>query len=292
MTAKDKEVDELGVCHLCYPKTKSRASSGSTIPFSSPVKSRCDSKAAQIAKDFNPNHPYKVNELQDKVSAIKKFLLEDLQRAQDEHKKKVREATGDSEQERIICNLERKILTVQHAIKKERDIIVGLEPTVQENLDIVAHLKRDVFAKCKRADISPAAWNAFNQAKQNLVYCHASQVEAYKNKDSNSEKLIEAQRELIKLGRLACPTCADLVNARAHLFKEGEEEFDEDFDAQLNAIEKQYAGSLSKQGGAGGASSSSLSVKNFGAGGASSQEQTCQGCAEGCDECEAGASAP
>ena len=62
--------------------------------------------------------------------------------------------------------------------------------------------------------------------------------------------------------------------------------------AQLNAIEKQYAGSLSKQGGAGGASSSSLSVKNFGAGGASSQEQTCQGCAEGCDECEAGASAP
>ena len=103
---------------------------------------------------------------------------------------------------------------------------------MSENLEIISHLHSTVFKALKSEEIPPQAYKAHNIAKKNLVYCYSSQLGAYKNKDSNLSKLIEAQRELIGLGRLPCPTCSDIVVEVTE---------DEDLLAEVQAIERAYA---------------------------------------------------
>jgi hypothetical protein len=109
------------------------------------------------------------------------------------------------------ANLELKCLAIQKTIDTERQTIATLEPIAEENLEVISHLNKEVFQALKSSEIPPEVYNCLNVAKKNLVFCYSSQIGAYKNKDSNSSKLIEAQRELIRLGRLPCPTCSDIV---------------------------------------------------------------------------------
>ena len=149
-----------------------------------------------------------------------------------QHRIKFESQRHSSQTEKKIANLELKCLALQKTIDKEKQTISTLEPIVAENLEVIRHLNIEVFQALKSSEIPPEAYKALNVAKKNLVFCYSSQVGAYKNKDSNSSKLIEAQRELIRLGRLPCPTCSDIVV---------EVPEDEEFLDQVAEIERVYA---------------------------------------------------
>ncbi len=164
---------------------------------------------------FNPplgrSTNYSLEKLREAVQSVKDFVHKELEEKMKEHRKKFQSLGRSSETEKKIDNLELKCLDIQKTIDKERQTIATLEPIAEENLEVISHLNKEVFQVLKSSEIPPEAYKCLNVAKKNLVFCYSSQIGAYKNKDSNSSKLIEAQRELIRLGRLPCPTCSDIV---------------------------------------------------------------------------------
>ena len=281
---------------------KSGASAASTVQ-SSPVKSRVSSgvstsrggiigtspfgnndESVKAALLFNPpigpSTNYSLKRLRETVDQVKEFVYKDLQDIQKDYKRKFQSQGRASETEKKIANLELKCIAIEKAIDKEKQTIVTLDPIVSENLEIISHLHTTVFKTLKSQDIPPQAYKAHNIAKKNLVYCYSSQLGAYKNKDSNLSKLIEAQRELIRLGRLPCPTCSDIVVEVTE---------DEDLLAEVQAIERAYAEKGRWSCDDEDHASASNEGNNLGATGTDAQVKTCQGCQDGCHLCEAGA---
>jgi hypothetical protein len=162
-------------------------------------------------------------------------VYKDLQVKVQDYKEKFESQGRASETEKKIVNLELKRIAIEKAIDKEKQTIATLEPIVSENLEIIQHLHSTVFQDLKSAEIPPEAYKAANVAKKNLVYCYSSQLGAYKYKDSDLSKLIEAHHELIRLGRLMCPTCSDIVDSDIVDVTVTE---DEDIIAQVQAIER------------------------------------------------------
>ena len=242
---------------------------------------RDDGKAAQL---FNPplgrSTNYSLEKLCETVQSVKDFVYKDLQEKVKEHRKKFESRGHSSETEKKIANLQLKCLDIQKTIERERQTIATLEPIVEENLEVISHLNTEVFQALKSAEIPPEAYKALNVAKKNLVFCYSSQIGAYKNKDSNSSKLIEAQRELIRLGRLPFPTCSDIVVEVTE---------DEQILAEVQAIERKYVEKGCCSGDDEDDASSSKEGVNVGSRGAHTKVKNCQGCEEGCDLCEAGA---
>ena len=242
---------------------------------------RDDGKAAELFNaPFGRSTNYSLEKLREAVQSVKDFVHKELEEKMKEHRKKFQSLGRSSETEKKIDNLELKCLDIQKTIDKERQTIATLEPIAEENLEVISHLNKEVFQVLKSSEIPPEAYKCLNVAKKNLVFCYSSQIGAYKNKDSNSSKLIEAQRELIRLGRLPCPTCSDIVVEVTE---------DESILAGVQAIERAYAEKGRCSGDDEDDASSSKEGVNVGSSGAHTQVKTCQGCKEGCDLCEAGA---
>jgi hypothetical protein len=194
---------------------------------------RDDGKAAELFNaPFGRSSNYSLQKLRETVDHVKNFVHKELEERVRQHRIKFESKRHSSQTEKKIANLELKCLALQKTIDKEKQTISTLEPIVAENLEVIRHLNIEVFQALKSSEIPPEAYKALNVAKKNLVFCYSSQVGAYKNKDSNSSKLIEAQRELIRLGRLPCPTCSDIVV---------EVPEDEEFLDQVAEIERVYA---------------------------------------------------
>jgi hypothetical protein len=194
---------------------------------------RDDGKAAELFNaPFGRSSNYSLQKLRETVDHVKNFVHKELEERVRQHRIKFESQRHSSQTEKKIANLELKCLALQKTIDKEKQTISTLEPIVAENLAVIRHLNIEVFQALKSSEIPPEAYKALNVAKKNLVFCYSSQVGAYKNKDSNSSKLIEAQRELIRLGRLPCPTCSDIVV---------EVPEDEEFLDQVAEIERVYA---------------------------------------------------
>ncbi len=256
----------------------SRGGSIGTSPFGNSDESV---KAALLFNPpIGPSTNYSLKRLRETVNQVKEFVYKDLQDIQKDYKRKFQSQGRASETEKKIANLELKCIAIEKTIDKEKQTIVTLDPIVSENLEIISHLHTTVFKTLKSQDIPPQAYKAHNIAKKNLVYCYSSQLGAYKNKDSNLSKLIEAQRELIRLGRLPCPTCSDIVVEVTE---------DEDLLAEVQVIERVYAEKGRCSCDDEDHASASNEGNNLGATGTDAQVKTCQGCQDGCHLCEAGA---
>ena len=242
---------------------------------------RDDGKAAELFNaPFGRSSNYSLQKLRETVDHVKNFVHKELEERVRQHRIKFQSQRHSSQTEKKIANLELKCLAIQKTIDKERQTIATLEPIAEENLEVISHLNKEVFQALKSSEIPPEVYNCLNVAKKNLVFCYSSQIGAYKNKDSNSSKLIEAHRKLIRLGRLPCPTCSDIVVEVTE---------DESILAGVQAIERAYAEKGRCSGDDEDDASSSKEGVNVGSSGAHTQVKTCQGCKEGCDLCEAGA---